>query len=201
MTALNNGCNYWNGGDFYGSPDDNSLTLIRRYFEKYPEDAEKVVINIKTGLRPGMVCDCSGAFVREQIDRDIKLIGPKGFIHQFEPGRKDPNVPFAETLGAVDAAVKAGKVGGMTVSEVNEKTIRKALADGFKIEGLEIMLSIFETEPLKNGLVKACKELGIPILAYCEYFLPVSSGSLAHVQSTRPSSSSCERLAALGPPH
>jgi aryl-alcohol dehydrogenase-like predicted oxidoreductase len=36
------GANFWNGGEFYGTPEYNSLTLLKKYFEKYPEDADKV---------------------------------------------------------------------------------------------------------------------------------------------------------------
>lgn len=49
--ALNNGANIWNGGEFYGPPDANSLQLLNYYFTKYPEDKNKVVLNIKGGSR------------------------------------------------------------------------------------------------------------------------------------------------------
>jgi pyridoxine 4-dehydrogenase len=39
--ALAAGVNVWNGADFYGTPDCNSLHLMKRYFTAYPEDAEK----------------------------------------------------------------------------------------------------------------------------------------------------------------
>lgn len=58
-TALENNCNLWNGGDFYGPPENNSLTLLKKYYEKYPEDADKVVLNIKSGVRPGLKPDGS----------------------------------------------------------------------------------------------------------------------------------------------
>ena len=45
--ALNSGCNLWNGGEFYGPPDNNSLVLLNKYFEKYPEDFEKIILSIK----------------------------------------------------------------------------------------------------------------------------------------------------------
>jgi pyridoxine 4-dehydrogenase len=45
--SLEAGCNFWNGGEFYGPPERNSLQLLNKYFTKYPEDAEKVVLSIK----------------------------------------------------------------------------------------------------------------------------------------------------------
>lgn len=42
--AVESGSNLLNGSEFYGpSLQDNSLTLLKEYFEKYPEDAEKYV--------------------------------------------------------------------------------------------------------------------------------------------------------------
>jgi pyridoxine 4-dehydrogenase len=41
------GCNFWNAGEFYGTESYNSLHLLNKYFTKYPEDAEKVVLSVK----------------------------------------------------------------------------------------------------------------------------------------------------------
>ncbi|KAJ2988119.1 hypothetical protein NUW58_g4142 [Xylaria curta] len=48
--VLKNGNNAWNGGEFYGLLDYNSLIILERYFKKYPEDAEKAVICIKGSI-------------------------------------------------------------------------------------------------------------------------------------------------------
>jgi pyridoxine 4-dehydrogenase len=42
----------WNGGEFYGPPDYNSLVLLEQYLKKYPEDADKIFLNIKGGVNP-----------------------------------------------------------------------------------------------------------------------------------------------------
>lgn len=57
--ALTSGCNLWNGGEIYGTPDYNSLTLLNKYYTLYPEDADKVVLNIKGATRPGLQPDGS----------------------------------------------------------------------------------------------------------------------------------------------
>jgi hypothetical protein len=36
----------------YGTPQANSLHLIKHYFEQYPEDANKVVLSIKGAYHP-----------------------------------------------------------------------------------------------------------------------------------------------------
>jgi pyridoxine 4-dehydrogenase len=52
LTNLTTSGNAWNGGEFYGNPDYNSLVLVERYLEKYPEDADKIVLSIKGGMNP-----------------------------------------------------------------------------------------------------------------------------------------------------
>jgi len=43
-TALEIGCTCWNSGEFYGTPEPTlNLDLLKRYFDKYPEDAPKVI--------------------------------------------------------------------------------------------------------------------------------------------------------------
>lgn len=166
-TAIDSGCNYLNGGEFYGPPDANSLALLRKYFEKYPEDAEKVVLNVKGAMSPQRTPDASKEGVIRSIDNCLNTLGPVGRIDQFEPARKDKNVPFEETLGTIDSYVKSGKIGGISVSELGAETLRKA-ASQFNITSLEIELSLFRTEPITNGLLAACAELNIPVLAYCK---------------------------------
>lgn len=57
-----------------------------------------------------------------------------------------------------------GKIGGVTLCEVNENTIREA-AKITKIVAVEVELSLWSTEPLTNGIAEACYDLGIPIIA------------------------------------
>ena len=167
-TALANGCNCWNGGVFYGDPDDNnSLTLLNKYYAKYPEDANKVVLNIKgsmSGKLPRIEPNSSPAFIRAEVDKCLKQLGGKGKIDMYEPARRDPKTPLKETLQCLDELVKEGKIGGIALSEVNANTIREAAAIT-NIAAVEIELSLWQTEPLTNGIAKACHELGIPILA------------------------------------
>ncbi len=168
--ALQAGCTAWNGGLFYGSVDgENSLTLLNRYFEKYPEDADKVVLNIKacTTGAPQFLLDSSPEGVRKDVERARSLLGDKGFIHQFEPARKDPKVDIEVTVKAIDDHVKAGDIGGVALSEVNAASIRRA-AKVAKVTAVEVEVSLWSTEPLENGIAEACAELDIPIFAYCK---------------------------------
>ncbi|KAF2964392.1 hypothetical protein GQX73_g9187 [Xylaria multiplex] len=165
--ALDAGANFLNGGEFYGpSLQDNSLTLLREYFEKYPGDADKVVIGIKGGLRLSpMAVDNSPEYTRESIENCLRLIGDRGKIDMWEMGRRTTQDEYIQSLRVIESYVKKGKIGGVTLSEVNANTIRQA-AKVVKVVGVEIELSLFHTDPLHNDICAACAELGIPIFAY-----------------------------------
>lgn len=165
--ALNSGANYFDGGEFYGTPDRNSLTILNRYFEKYPEDADKIVLNIKGAVVPKERRPSgSKEVVSASIENCLKMLGPHGHIDQFEAARKDLNHDYEkETLRTIKSFVKSGKIGGIACSEINAATLRSA-AKSFDITALEIELSLFHLDPLTNGLLEAAGELNIPILAY-----------------------------------
>lgn len=164
--ALELGANYWDAAAYYGTPDDNTLTLLAKYFERYPEDADKVLLNVK-GCFNG-VPDGSTEGVKRSVEHCLKCLDGKVKIHQFAPGRKDRNVDIEVTVRAIDEYVKAGKIGGVGLSEVSAATLRRA-AKVTKITSVEVAVSLWDTEPLTNGLAEACVELNVPILAYCKY--------------------------------
>jgi len=174
--ALESGANFWNGGEIYGPPDANSLTLLREYFTHYPEDVDRVVLSIKgcMSLVPHPKPDGSREGVRRSVEQCLKdLGGTKTCIDIFESARVDASTPLEVTMGAFEELINEGKISGVSLSEVGEATVRKA-AKMTKISAVEVELSMFSTEPLTNGVAKACAELGIPIIAYS----PVGRGML-----------------------
>ncbi|KAK4132241.1 Aldo/keto reductase [Trichocladium antarcticum] len=171
--ALENGCSYLNGGEFYGAPDNNSLTLLSRYYERYPEDKDMILLNIKGCVFENLTPDSSPAAVRTSVENCVRLIGNKGRIDQFEPARKDPDVDIETTIAALQEQVQSGNIRGISLSEVSAATIRRA-AKVAKIESVEVELSLWCTEPLENGVVQACADLDIPIIAYA----PLGRGML-----------------------
>ncbi len=164
--ALNSGCNFWNGGEFYGKPEANSLQLLNRYFTQYPEDAEKVVISIKGGLVPGqMKTDGSEKNVRRSIEECLKVLDGKKFLDIFEMSRQDPSTPLEETINTMAQYVKEGKIGGIGLSETTAETIKEAAAL-HPIAAVEVEMSLQTPDILANGIAKTCGELNIPIIAY-----------------------------------
>lgn len=172
--ALSKSANFWNGGEFYGPPERNSLVLLNEYFTKYPEDADKVVLSIKGGAKKGTtIPDCSEEGVRRSIEDALKQLDGKKKIDIFECARIDPKVPVEDTIGYLAKYVKEGKIGAIGISEVSAKTIRRAAAV-HPIAAVEVEMSLWAIDILQNGVAAACAECGIPIVAYS----PLGRGAL-----------------------
>jgi hypothetical protein len=77
--SLAAGCNFWNAGEFYGTESYNSLHLLNRYFTKYPEDADKVVLSIK-----GVVCIFSSSVFHLFVSRAVTYWFPRSSNSNFE---------------------------------------------------------------------------------------------------------------------
>ena len=111
-TALGEG-DFWNGGEIYGSVERNSLHLLREYFEKYPEDASKVVISIKGGCVPGQTAvDGSPENTRRSIEECIKVLDGKKKLDIWESARVDPKTPIEITMREAAKFVQSGQIGG-----------------------------------------------------------------------------------------
>jgi pyridoxine 4-dehydrogenase len=164
--AIENGCNYFNASEFYGNIEgDNTLTLLRKYFDLYPEDADKVVINVK-GCYGQTGPNASKEATKQSIERSLAALGPRARIAEFEPARRDPNADYLnDTLATIDTYVQSGKIGAISVSELGLETFTKVV-EQYKIQSLEIELSLFRTDPITNGLLEACAKHGVTVLAY-----------------------------------
>ncbi|KAK0632042.1 NADP-dependent oxidoreductase domain-containing protein [Immersiella caudata] len=172
--ALANGMNFWNAGEFYGPPENNSLTLLEAYFAKYPEDADKVVISVKGGVDLKTYhADGSRAGIRRSIDNCLRLLGGRKKIDMFECARRDQNVDMAETFSTIQEYIDQGLVGGIALSEVRPETIHAAVKLT-KVVCVEAELSLWTTDILTNGVAAACAQYNLPIVAYS----PLGSGML-----------------------
>lgn len=180
--ALANNTTYWNGGEFYGTPEVNSMTLLRAYLEEYPEDADKFILCIKGSLLPNLHPDSSPENIRRSIDFILSQLGPRRqYIDVFESARRDPNVPLETVFGVIDREyIQTGKVGGIALSEVSAETIDKAAAIT-NIVAVEVELSLFCIDPLENGIAEACARHNIPLVAYSPLGRGILTGQIRTV--------------------
>jgi pyridoxine 4-dehydrogenase len=78
-------------------------------------------------------------------------------IDVFEMARVDPSTPIEVSTTALAELAKENKIGGIGLSEVGAATIRRAHAV-HPIAAVEIELSLFTADALKNGVVQTCHE-------------------------------------------
>ncbi|KAJ5794177.1 hypothetical protein N7457_000776 [Penicillium paradoxum] len=177
-TALELGANFWNAGELYGSPEYNSLHLLNKYFAKYPENAEKVVLSVKGGLKKGeLVVDGSEANIRRSVDECLRLLDGKKKLDIFECARQDPKFPVEDTISILAEYVKQGKIGGIGLSEVDAETIRRA-HKVHPIAAVEVEMSLWSTDILENDIARTCSELKIPVIAYSPLGRGVLTGAV-----------------------
>lgn len=116
---------------------------MERYFEKYPEDAENVVISIKGGLNPKTShLDASPENTRYCLDNCLAQLKGRKKLDIFEFGRRDAKVPIEVTFGVLQREyIDTGKLGGISLSEVRAETIHEAVKHA-KIVAVEVELSL-----------------------------------------------------------
>ena len=78
--------------------------LLERYLAKYPDDADKIVLNIKDGLKPEThQVDTSSENTRRSLNNCIaQLKCPKQKIDIFEFNHRDPAVPMDVAFDLID---------------------------------------------------------------------------------------------------
>ncbi|RDA85950.1 hypothetical protein CP532_0824 [Ophiocordyceps camponoti-leonardi (nom. inval.)] len=174
--AVDAGLTLWNGAEFYGTPEYNTMTLLHKYFSKYPDDADKIILIMKGGMDlTTQKADGSPDGVRRSIDNILKQLDGKKKVDLFSYARRDPDTPLQVTFDVIEKEyVQKGKVGGIALSECSAETIQEAAKTGYKIGAAEVELSMFSPDILQNGVAKACAEHGIPITAYS----PIGRGML-----------------------
>lgn len=119
-------------------------------------------IDPKTGRQTGM--DSRPEHIRAVCDASLKRLGVE-VIDLFYQHRVDPNVPIEDVAGAVKDLIAEGKVKHFGLSEPGAQTVRRAHAVQ-PVTALQNEYSLWTRGPETNGILEACEELGIGLVAY-----------------------------------
>jgi aryl-alcohol dehydrogenase-like predicted oxidoreductase len=160
--ALDNGINFLNTGDFYGS--GHNEMLVGKAIKGRRNDA---FISVKFGA----------IFYNGQwIGLDLRPIAIKNFINYslvrlgidtidlYQPCRLDNSVPVEDVIGTVADMIKEGKVRYLGVSEITADQLRKANSV-HPVTALEIGYSLADRQ-IETDLLPTAKELGIGVVAF-----------------------------------
>ncbi|HEY0197252.1 MAG TPA: aldo/keto reductase [Rhodanobacter sp.] len=103
-------------------------------------------------------------YVRASCDASLKRLGVET-IDLYYQHRVDPNVAIEETVGAMAELVAAGKVRYLGLSEASGATIERAYKV-HPIAALQSEYSLWSRDPEENGMLAACRKLGVSLVAY-----------------------------------
>jgi len=163
--ALDAGITLIDTGDFYGS-GHNEMLIGEALRAGSKRDA--ALLSVKFGgLRDpagGWTgFDARPAALKNFLAYTLQRLGVD-HIDIYRPARLDPAVPIEDTVGAIAEMVQAGHVRHIGLSEVGSETIRRAVAV-HPIVDLQIEYSLV-SRGIEDGILAACRELGIGITAY-----------------------------------
>ncbi len=162
--ALELGITFLDTADMYG-PYKNEI-LVGKAIKGY---RDKITLATKFGivrdLNNPMKRGVNGKpeYVRYSCEGSLKRLDVD-VIDLYYVHRRDPETPIEETVGAMAELIKEGKIRGIGLSEVSVETLRRAHAT-HPITALQTEYSLWSREP-EDGLIDACKELGIAFVAY-----------------------------------
>lgn len=163
--AVELGINFLDTADVYG-PHKNEELVGRAIKGK----RDKVVLATKFGIvRDPANPNARGVsgkpdYVQKSCEASLRRLGVET-IDLYYQHRVDPNTPIEETVGAMANLVKQGKVRYLGLSEASPSTLRRAMKI-HPITALQTEYSLWTRDPEANGVLAACRELGIGFVAY-----------------------------------
>ncbi|WP_408590721.1 aldo/keto reductase [Novosphingobium sp.] len=124
--------------------------------------ATKFGFNIVDGKMAGT--NSTPEQIRKVADGSLKRLGVEQ-IDLFYQHRVDPAVPIEDVAGTVKELIAEGKVKHFGMSEPSAATLRRAHAVQ-PVAALQNEYSLWTRGPETNGILEACDELGIGLVAY-----------------------------------
>ncbi|MDF9872622.1 MULTISPECIES: aldo/keto reductase [Streptomyces] len=103
------------------------------------------------------------AYIRQAVEASLRRLGTD-VIDLYYMHRRDPLVPFADSVGAMAELVKEGKVKQLGLSEVTGAELREAHAV-HPIAALQSEWSLFSRD-VEISAVPAAVELGVTLVPY-----------------------------------
>jgi aryl-alcohol dehydrogenase-like predicted oxidoreductase len=170
--ALDAGITFFDTAELYGN--GKSEQYFGRALGKRRGD---VIIATKFGHRDWHPTrGAHPTYIRQAVEVSLRHLGTD-VIDLYQLHTPDPNVPIADTLGALDELVQAGKVREIGCSQFSVSQLREAdavvKATRARFASVQNEYSLLRREP-EQGVLQECERLG---LAFLPYF-PLASGLL-----------------------
>ena len=170
--AIDSGANFFDTADVYGGT--KSEEFLGRVLQGR---RDKVILATKFGHKIDE--EHKGAhptYVKQACEDSLRRL-QTDFIDLYQLHTPDETVPIADTLGALDELVKAGKVREIGCSNFSVPQLQEAAraATGARFRSVQNEFSMLKRDPITNGVLDECGRQG---LAFLPYF-PIASGLLS----------------------
>jgi aryl-alcohol dehydrogenase-like predicted oxidoreductase len=170
--ALESGVNFFDTADTYGGT--KSEVFLGEALGARRSD---VVIATKFGMPiDDMHFGAKPDYVRWACEGSLRRLNTD-YIDLYQLHYPDETTPIADTLGALQELVAAGKVREIGCSNFTADQLREAKAaagSGPSFVSVQNQYSLLERAPERDGVLAACAELGIGFLP----FYPLANGLL-----------------------
>jgi aryl-alcohol dehydrogenase-like predicted oxidoreductase len=168
--AIESGINLFDTADIYGG--GQSEEYLGRALKGR---RDKVLIATKFGMK--MADGKEGAqpaYIRQAVEDSLRRL-ETDHIDLYQIHRPDDSTPIADTLGALDELVKAGKVREIGCSNFSAEQLREAaqIRSGARFVSVQNNYSLLHREP-EAEVVPECQRLGMAFLPY----FPLANGLL-----------------------
>jgi aryl-alcohol dehydrogenase-like predicted oxidoreductase len=161
--AVERGVTFFDTAEVYG-PFTNEQ-IVGEALRPHRDDvviATKFGFKYDNGKQAGI--DSHPTSIRKAAEGSLKRLGIE-VIDLLYQHRVDPNVPIEDVAGTVKDLIAEGKVRHFGLSEPGAGTVRKAHAVQ-PVTALQNEYSLWTRGPETNGILEACEELGIGLVAY-----------------------------------
>jgi aryl-alcohol dehydrogenase-like predicted oxidoreductase len=164
QTAIDLGINHFDTADMYGVGHNEEL-LSKAFSDRW----DKITVATKFGVQRGANGEWLGIcgrpeYVKVACEKSLKRLGLET-IDLYYQHRPDPNVPVEESVGAMKELVEQGKVRFIGLSEFSAEQLRAAHGV-HPITALQTEYSLWTRNVEEEGILEACRELGIAFVAY-----------------------------------
>jgi len=157
------------------------MLMICRWFERNPGARQKIFLATKfanfvdpeTGKRS---VRNEPDYIRQQCDKSLQRL-KTNYIDLYYMHRADKTQPIEITVKVMKELQDAGKVKYLGLSEVSADTLRRACKIAH-IDAVQMEYSPFSLEVEQEGLLQACRELGVALVAYSPLGRGFLTGSL-----------------------
>ena len=168
--ALDAGINFFDTADCYGAGESEEFLGTALKGRR-----EKAIIATKFGVKMGEGKEgARPEYVRQALDASLQRL-QTDTIDLYQIHRPDPNTPIADTMQALNDAVKAGKVREIGCSNFSAEQMRaaRATAGPRYFATVQNEYSLLKREPAAEVLPE-CARTGVGFLPY----FPLANGLL-----------------------